>query len=416
MNYDYDPNTGFRPRQNNRPPSNNSDWVGWLLIGLFFVTGLWPVGLIMLISKLSDGSSRKKVNRNFTVNTGSNYQRYQQAARDVGAAQQKQQTGEAAPSKTVKRSAQAIADLTHTPQYGAKGAKILKLVGAILGISGLLALGGIIGDAISSYMLPEFEDLFYMTGLVAGGASMWLGGLGMQRRARRFAKYLAYVGNRKAIPIDDLAVAADVSEAKAEKDLEIMVEKGLWGEGAFVDAGRDMLFLSPEAAEQYYRQQDNPPPPETEEGYSGILRNIRRANDRIADPVLSEKIDRLEEVAAKIFRLIEEQPEKKAKANTFLNYYLPTTQKLLDSYADFEEAGVSGENLTEAKARIADTMDNIVRGFEHQLDELYQAQALDVDSDIRVMEAMLRRDTASAKEDFGLDGGTAVQEADTEIE
>lgn len=413
MNYDYDPNSGFTPRKENRPPNN--EWVGWLLIGLFFVTGLWPVGLIMLISKLSDGSSRKKVNRNYTVNTGSNYQRYQQASRDVGAAQQKQ-TGEAAPSQTVKRSAQAIADLTHTPQYGAKGAKILKLVGAILGISGLLALGGIIGDAISGYMMPEFEDLFYMTGLVAGGASMWLGGLGMQRRARRFAKYLAYVGNRKAIPINDLARAADVPEAKAEKDLEIMVEKGLWGEGAFVDAGRDMLFLSPEAAEQYYRQQDNPPPPETEEGYSGILRNIRRANDRIADPALSEKIDRLEEVAAKIFRLIEEQPEKKAKASTFLNYYLPTTQKLLDSYADFEEAGVSGENLTEAKARIADTMDNIVRGFEHQLDELYQAQALDVDSDIRVMEAMLRRDTASAKEDFGLDGGTAVQEADTEIE
>lgn len=413
MNYDYDPNSGFTPRKENRPPNN--EWVGWLLIGLFFVTGLWPVGLIMLISKLSDGSSRKRVNRNFTVNTGSNYQRYQQASRDVGAAQQKK-TGEAAGPQTVKRSAQAIADLTHTPQYGAKGAKIMKLVGAILGISGLLALGGIIGDAISGYMMPEFEDLFYMTGLVAGGASMWLGGLGMQRRARRFAKYLAYVGNRKAIPIDDLARAADVSEAKAEKDLEIMVEKGLWGEGAFVDAGRDMLFLSPEAAEQYYRQQDNPPPPETEEGYSGILRNIRRANDRIADPVLSEKIDRLEEVAAKIFRLIEEQPEKKAKANTFLNYYLPTTQKLLDSYADFEEAGVSGENLSEAKARIADTMDNIVRGFEHQLDELYQAQALDVDSDIRVMEAMLRRDTASAKEDFGLDGGTAVQEADTEIE
>ena len=414
MNYDYDPNSGFTPRKENRPPNN--EWVSWLLIGILFITPAWPMGLIMLISKLSDGSSRKKVNRNFTVNTGSNYQRYQQAARDVGAAQQKQQTGEAAPSQKAKRSAQAIADLTHTPQYGAKGAKILKLVGAILGISGLLALGGIIGDAISAYMMPEFEDLFYMTGLVAGGASMWLGGLGMQRRARRFAKYLAYVGNRKAIPIDDLARAADVSEAKAEKDLEIMVEKGLWGEGAFVDAGRDMLFLSPEAAEQYYRQQDNPPPPETEEGYSGILRNIRRANDRIADPVLSEKIDRIEEVAGKIFRLIEEQPEKKAKANTFLNYYLPTTQKLLDSYADFEEAGVSGENLTEAKARIADTMDNIVRGFEHQLDELYQAQALDVDSDIRVMEAMLRRDTASAKEDFGLDGGTAVQEADTEIE
>lgn len=53
-------------------------------------------------------------------------------------------------------------------------------------------------------------------------------------------------------------------------------------------------------------------------------------------------------------------------------------------------------------------MDNIVAGFEHQLDELYRTDAMDVDSDIRVMETMLRRDTASAADDFGL-GGAAVQ-------
>ena len=59
---------------------------------------------------------------------------------------------------------------------------------------------------------------------------------------------------------------------------------------------------------------------------------------------------------------MEEEPAKKAKASTFLNYYLPTTQKLLDSYADFEEAGVSGGNVSQAKQRIADTMDKIVAG------------------------------------------------------
>ena len=72
------------------------------------------------------------------------------------------------------------------------------------------------------------------------------------------------------------------------------------------------------------------------------------------------------------------------------------------------EAGVSGENLSQAKSRIAATMDNIVAGFEHQLDELYRTDAMDVNSDIRVMETMLRRDTASAASDFGL-GGAAVQ-------
>ena len=123
---------------------------------------------------------------------------------------------------------------------------------------------------------------------------------------------------------------------------------------------------------------------------------------------MSKKIDRLEAIAGRIFRILEEEPEKKAKAGTFLNYYIPTTQKLLDSYAEFEEAGVNGGNLTEAKRKIERIMDNIVRGFEHQLDELYRTETMDIDSDIRVMETMLRRDSSSAAEDFGLGGGTAA--------
>ena len=96
----------------------------------------------------------------------------------------------------------------------------------------------------------------------------------------------------------------------------------------------------------------------------------------------------------------------------FLNYYLPTTLKLLENYASFEEAGVSGENLSQAKAKIEKTMDSIVAGFEHQLDELYRTDAMDIDSDIRVMETMLRRDTASVADDFGLNGSSAVQQRD----
>ena len=74
---------------------------------------------------------------------------------------------------------------------------------------------------------------------------------------------------------------------------------------------------------------------------------------------------------------------------------------------------MEGENLRQAKSRIESTMDAIVKGFEHQLDELYKADAMDVDSDIRVMETMLHRDTASAERDFGL-GGTAAAQAEEE--
>lgn len=138
------------------------------------------------------------------------------------------------------------------------------------------------------------------------------------------------------------------------------------------------------------------------------IREMKRLNDSIKDETISSQIDRLEEVSNKIFDCVKADPKKLPQIRKFMNYYLPTTLKLLENYADFEEAGVSGENLSQAKSRIAATMDNIVAGFEHQLDELYRTDAMDVDSDIRVMETMLRRDTASAADDFGL-GGAAVQ-------
>ena len=149
------------------------------------------------------------------------------------------------------------------------------------------------------------------------------------------------------------------------------------------------------------------------EGYAAILAQIRDLNDRIADERLSAQMDRMEQVAGRIFRLIEEDENKRAAAGTFLSYYLPTTLKLLENYAAFEEAGVSGENLSQAKAKIEKTMDSIVAGFEHQLDELYRTDAMDIDSDIRVMETMLRRDTASVADDFGLNGGSAVQQKES---
>lgn len=140
------------------------------------------------------------------------------------------------------------------------------------------------------------------------------------------------------------------------------------------------------------------------------LKEMRRLDDNIADEVISRQIRRLEELSGKIFDQVKQRPEKLPQIRKFMSYYLPTTLKLLENYASFEEAGVSGENLSQAKAKIEKTMDSIVAGFEHQLDELYRSDAMDIDSDIRVMETMLRRDTASVADDFGLGGGTAVQQ------
>ena len=367
------------------PKKNDSDIGSWIFIAVMFAVA-WPIGLFFLIGKLSDGSKKRTASASKTARPA-----------------------------TERKPLQHVSAVTKTPQYSAKGARTMKIIGIVLSILGAVATLGVMSDAgfymEYGYFWDLIEQLFFPVGMLAGGIAVWLGGCGMTKRNRRFGKYLAVAGGREVVPIAWLAKAAEVSERKAEKDLEMMVEKGLWGEEAYVDIGSGMVFRSQAAASAYFnaRKQPAPAPEQAEQGYSGILRQIRRANDRIADPVLSAKIDRLEEVAGKIFRIIEKEPDKKDKASTFLNYYLPTTQKLLDSYAEFEEAGVSGDNLTQAKAKIEQTMDNVVAGFERQLDELYRTDALDIDSDIRVMETMLRRDSSSAAEDFGL-GGCAVQQ------
>lgn len=381
-----------RPNPPRKKPSGDADWGSWLLIAIMFATGLWPIGLFLLVKKLSDGSRKPKT-------SGSSAPRQTPAA----------------PAQTNSMRSQ----LARTPQYSAKGCRTMRIIGIVLAALGVLGILNVLRSYGVYLSWWWFEELFYPTGLALGGVGLLLGSRSMQRRARRFGKYLACAGKRRVVPIAELAQAAEVSERKAEKDLELMVEKGLWGEGAYVDAGGDMLFRSQEDAEAYRidrRAAEEPAEPtQAEEGYSGVLRSIRRANDRIADPVLSQKIDRLEEIAGRIFRIIEDEPSKRAQASTFLNYYLPTTQKLLDSYADFEEAGVSGKNLDQAKDKIARTMDNIVAGFEQQLDRLYQSEAMDIDSDIRVMETMLRRDRGTVEDDFGLGGGTAVQSEDEEF-
>ena len=402
MAYEYDNDNGFRPERP-QPPKKDNDIGAWIFIAVMF-TVAWPIGLILLLIKLSESGNKKKNAQRTTGQSG------QRTSQRVG------QTVQAEKART------AVKQVTQTPDYSDKGAKTMKIIGAVVGILGAFFLVQQVDYFELRYAIKwhDWMDLlrqvFYPMGMMAGGVSLLLGSGVMKRRQRRFATYLRTAGQKPAVPLDYLARAADVSRRRVEKDLNLMLEKGLWGDEAYIDMGSGMLFRSQAAATAYFdrtrqqkeEQEQSQVQPEAAEGYTGILRQIRQLNDRIADETLSLKIDRIEQVSGRIFKAIEDTPAKKNAAGTFLNYYLPTTLKLLENYADFEEAGVSGENLSQAKSRIAATMDNIVAGFEHQLDELYRTDAMDVNSDIRVMETMLRRDTASAADDFGL-GGAAVQ-------
>ena len=401
----YDNDNSLRQPQ---PPKKDSDIGSWIFIAVMF-TVAWPIGLILLLIKLSESGNKKKNSRRTTGQSG------QRTSQRVTAA-----------SPQAEKARSAVEQVTRTPDYTDKGTKTMKIIGAILGILGCVALFSAVGDNLSyAYHYNEWwyfaRQLFYPLGMLAGGASLLLGSGAMKRRQRRFATYLRTAGQKPAVPLDYLARAANVSRRRVEKDVNLMLEKGLWGDEAYIDLGSGMLFRSQAAATAYFdkaRQMQQPEEPAVQpqaaEGYAGVLRQIRELNDRIADEALSAKIDRIEQVSGRIFKAIEDDPAKKGASGTFLNYYLPTTLKLLENYADFEETGVSGENLSQAKSGIEATMDSIVVGFEHQLDELYRTDAMDIDSDIRVMETMLRRDTASVADDFGLGGAAAQRQSEEE--
>ena len=296
-----------------------------------------------------------------------------------------------------------------------------KIVGGILAFMGLLMCVEPLESMLWLHQIKSYyvEDLLVALAFFVGGCVMLGRGVLLDRRQKCYAKYLAVMGDREVVSVRELARTLGYEERKVEKDLQTMIEKGYFGGQAYLNMELACLFRSGKAGEEYRRQQEETvrqkaeqDAAEAEGEYARVLRDIRRANDRIADPILSAKIDRLEEITARIFKAVEDDPDKKGRIDRFLTYYLPTTQKLLDAYAEFEAAGVEGENLRQAKSRIESTMDSIVRGFEHQLDQLYRADAMDVDSDIRVMEQMLRRDTASANRDFDLGGAAAVQQVE----
>lgn len=127
------------------------------------------------------------------------------------------------------------------------------------------------------------------------------------------------------------------------------------------------------------------------EGQEAIKR-LRALNDAIPDESLSESIDRMERASADIFRFIAEHPEKAPEIRKFMNYYLPTTLKLLGTYQRLSSQSVRGENINSTLFNIAGMMHTVAIAFEKQLDSLFSDEAMDVSADISVFETLLRQE------------------------
>ena len=131
-----------------------------------------------------------------------------------------------------------------------------------------------------------------------------------------------------------------------------------------------------------------------EDGKKAIA-EMKRLDDNIADPTISAQILRLQELSGKIFAQVEQNPEKLPQIRKFMNYYLPTTLKILNAYDRMGEQGVAGENITSTMEKVEGMMDTIIKAFEKQLDNLFGAEAMDISTDMVVLENMMAREGLS---------------------
>lgn len=122
------------------------------------------------------------------------------------------------------------------------------------------------------------------------------------------------------------------------------------------------------------------------------ITEMKRLDDNIADPAISAQIVRLQQLAGKIFAQVEQNPEKLPQIRKFMNYYLPTTLKILNAYDRMGEQGVSGENITSTMQKVEGMMSTIITAFEKQLDSLFGSEAMDISTDMVVLENLMARE------------------------
>lgn len=285
--------------------------------------------------------------------------------------------------------------------FGALPAWLL-IIGSVLSLIGFFGITGAVQTmAWFGFSDPDFiSSLLSAVFFLAGGAASFISRSALKRRVNRMKSYTAALVGHDYMPLSELASVAGVNVKTVTRDLEIMIEKGLLGSEAYIDQGDKLLILKAGASPSVEVEPETPE--EDEDRYRAILREIREVNDAIPDPELSARIDEIENLTASIFNAVKEKPEKLPQIRSFMSYYLPTTLKLLHSYADFDKNGADGDNVRTAKSDIERILDMLADGFKKQLDKLYETDAMDISSDINVLENMLRRDGLSDDgSDFG---------------
>ncbi len=427
------------------------------IIILCFIFGAWPIGVVFAILKAMNSDYKKQQSNKNSFNGGTNTNGAQGGSfgPDAGTPRATNyrtpgDTNAEGPNGTtyhysyVKNKTAAPPPFTSVPQgtpppfkpnpqqnnapqytrpYGSgvktSGTVTLFTIATIISlIISVILFFGAVGSLPVEFNLGAFTTAGISSSITA---VLYLFRQFYKSRDYRVMTYISMLRGERFCAVSKLADVADVSTKRVIKDLQFMISKGLLPPETVVDRGLGYVIMYKDAraaaeAEAGIRRPAPEKPKTAEEikeemsEHEKILRRIRELNDDIDDVTVSAKIDQIEALTRKIFALVDEKPEMEAQLGSFLSYYLPTTLKLLNSYAYFEEQGVRGENIDTGMRNIEETLDMLIDGYKTQLDKLFESDTLDVATDINVLEQMMKAEGFTQNNDF-TEGGTATATA-----
>ena len=295
------------------------------------------------------------------------------------------------------------------------GGTFLAATGVVFGLTSVIFLiitliGSVITafDVVSGLIIGIFAVAFISF------AVMTYVGVDMVRTVGRFRQYVSVLRDREFCDIKEIASATGRDVRKVLKDVKKMITKGWFCQG-HLDEKESCLMVSEHAWNQYtalmedmkqrkaeeqaaqkkMREEYDRLSPEVQkivQAGDEYVRKIKAANDAIPGEVISAKISRMELLVDRIFDRVEQNPDSVNDMRRMMDYYLPTTMKLLEAYEELDAQPVQGENIISSKKEIEDTIDTLNIAFEKLLDSLFQDTAWDVSSDISVLHTMLAQE------------------------
>lgn len=310
--------------------------------------------------------------------------------------------------------ASEMTSLVKMEKKGSVSGTLCTVFGGIgLGFSGLgllvqLLLAAFSAASLSAAILPGVLSLVFLEMISYGN--------GQRRRLQRAEKYLELCGTKMYGVITEMARYTGKSVRYVKKDLRKMLKAGMFPDGHLDDKEtcfmlNDVIYHQYLETEKAYLEQKNleeqaKQMPDTgtaqaereQELHSMVaegmecIRHLRDLNDRIEEEAISEKLYRLENLLKEIFDRVQEHPEQMHRMHKLMDYYLPTTLKLVEQYAEFDEVSSPGEDILDAKKEIGKTLDMINQAFVTLLNNLFQDAAFDASADAQVLQTMLAKE------------------------